>query len=122
MDEYLVPFKEEFYKECNTINFFLNLLEEIRIQIEFFGYICEKDYKIILERAELGIKHLDLLKKNLEVYKDEPSNLFLVENQLIKYIYLYYSSFKNTYPNIISPIKKNIITINQNIKNTKKIF
>ena len=120
MDEYLVPFKEEFYKECNTINFFLNLLEEIRIQIEFFGYICEKDYKIILERAELGIKHLDLLKKNLEVYKDEPSNLFLVENQLIKYIYLYYSSFKNTYPNIISPIKKNIITINQNIKNTKK--
>ena len=47
MDENLVPFKDNFYKECNTINFFLNLLTEIQSQIEFFEYICEKDFKLL---------------------------------------------------------------------------
>ena len=47
MDEYLVPFKEEFYKECNTINFFLNLLKEIQTQVEFFGLYVKKTLKFL---------------------------------------------------------------------------
>ena len=120
MDENLVPFKNEFYKECNTINIFLNLLGEIQTQIEFFGYICEKDIKIILERAEYGLKYLKIFKTNLELYKDEPSNLFLIEKKLIKYVYIYYSIFKNTNQGFVTTIKKNIEPITQNIKNTKK--
>ena len=120
MDENLVPFKNEFYKECNTINIFLNLLGEIQTQIEFFGYICEKDIKIILERAEYGLKYLKIFKTNLELYKDEPSNLFLIEKKLIKYVYIYYSTFKNTNQGFVTTIKKNIEPITQNIKNTKK--
>ena len=119
MDDNLVPFKDDFYKECNTINFFLKLLEEIQTQIEFYGHICEKDYKIIMERAENGLKYLKILKNNLKIYKDEPSNLFLIENQLIKFSNLYFSSFKNIFPDFESSIKKNISKINQNIKNTK---
>ena len=120
MDENLVPFKNEFYKECNTINIFLNLLGEIQTQIEFFGYICEKDIKILLERAEYGLKYLKIFKTNLELYKDEPSNLFLIEKKLIKYAYIYYSTFKNTNQGFVATIKKNIEPITQNIKNTKK--
>ena len=120
MDENLVPFKNEFYKECNTINIFLNLLGEIQTQIEFFGYIYEKDIKIILERAEYGLKYLKIFKTNLELYKDEPSNLFLIEKKLIKYVYIYYSTFKNTNQGFVTTIKKNIEPITQNIKNTKK--
>ena len=119
MDENLVPFKEEFYKECNTINIFLNLLGEIQTQIEFFGYICEKDIKIILERAEYGLKYFKIFKKNIEVYKDEPSNLFLIESMIVKYVYLYHSTFKNIYQNFAPMIKKSIEPITQNIKNTK---
>ena len=90
MDDNLVPFKDDFYKECNTINFFLKLLEEIQTQIEFYGHICEKDYKIIMERAENGLKYLKILKNNLKIYKDEPSNLFLIENQLSNKINIFF--------------------------------
>ena len=92
MDENLVPFKDNFYKECNTINFFLNLLKEIQTQIEFFGYTCEKDSKILSTRSENGIKSLEVIKANIKIYKNEPSNLYLIVNELIKFLYLYYSS------------------------------
>ena len=120
MDEKLTPFKNDFYKECTIINFFLRLLDEISTQIEFFGYICKKDIKIIYERSETGLKHSQILEKNLKIYKDEPSNLFLIVNQLIKLLYIYYSSFKNIYLDFESSIKKNISPIHQKIKDIKR--
>ena len=120
MDEKLVLFKDDFYKECNTINFFLNLLKEIQTQIEFFDYICEKDFKILSLRAEKGLKYLEVLKKNIKNYNDEPSNLYLIEEQLIKYLYIYYSSFKNIYSDYLSSIKPNLKPININLENTRK--
>ena len=46
--------------------------------------------------------------------------LFLIEKKLIKYVYIYYSTFKNTNQGFVTTIKKNIEPITQNIKNTKK--
>ena len=120
MDENLVKFKDDFYKECNTINFFLKLLDEIHMQIKFFEYICEEDFKIVSERAENGLNYLKKFKKELKKLKDEPSNLFLIENQLIKFLYLYYSSFNTKYPHFESSIKKNISPIKENIESIKK--
>ena len=120
MDKNLVPFKDDFYKECNTINFFLNILKEIQTQIEFFDYICEKDFKILSLRAEKGLKYLEILKKNIQNYKDEPSNLYLIEEQLIKYLYIYYSSFKNIYSDYLSSIKSNLKPIKVNLENSRK--
>ena len=120
MDENLVPFKEEFYKECNTINIFLNLLGEIQTQIEFFGYICEKDFKILATRAENGLKNIDVIKTNLKKYKNEPSNLFLIESELLKFLYIYYSSFKNIYQDYLNSFKSNFAPINANIETIRK--
>ena len=120
MDESLVPFKDKFYKECNTINFFINLLEEIHTQIKFYEYICEKDFEISSGKTEYGLKKLEVLKKELKVYKNEPSNLNLVLNRLIKILYLYYSSFKNNKKEFLSSFKNDIEKITEDIKNTKK--
>ena len=120
MDENLVPFKDNFYKECNTINFFLNLLKEIQTQIEFFGYTCEKDSKILSTRSENGIKSLDVIKANIKIYKNEPSNLYLIINELIKFLYLNYSSLKNLYKDHLKMIKSYISKINSSIEATRK--
>ena len=120
MDENLIPFKDNFYKECNTINFFLNLLKEIQTQVEFFGYICEKDFKILATRAENGLKNIDVIKKNLKKYKNEPSNLFLIESELLKFLYIYYSSFKNIYQDYLKSFKSNFAPINANIETIRK--
>ena len=120
MDENLVPFKDNFYKECNTINFFLNLLKEIQTQIEFFGYTCEKDSKILSTRSENGIKSLDVIKANIKIYKNEPSNLYLIVNELIKFLYLNYSSLKNLYKDHLKMIKSYISKINSSIEATRK--
>ena len=120
MDENLIPFKDNFYKECNTINFFLKLLKEIQTQIEFFGYTCEKDFKILSTRSENGIKSLDVIKANIKIYKNEPSNLYLIEDDLIKFLYIYYSSIKNLYKDHLKPIKSYITKINSNIETTRK--
>ena len=120
MDENLVPFKDNFYKECNTINFFLNLLKEIQTQIEFFGYTCEKDSKILSTRSENGIKSLDVIKANIKIYKNEPSNLYLIEDDLIKFLYIYYSSIKNLYKDHLKMIKSYISKINSSIEATRK--
>jgi len=120
MDENLLPFKDNFYKECNTINFFLKLLKEIQTQIEFFGYTCEKDFKILSTRSENGIKSLDVIKANIKIYKNEPSNLYLIEDDLIKFLYIYYSSIKNLYKDHLKPIKSYITKINSNIETTRK--
>ena len=120
MDENLIPFKEEFFKECTTISFFINVLKEIQTQIEFFGYICEKDYKIYTNKAEKCLKNIEILKSNIKNYKDEPSNLYQIENQLIKFLYIYSSNLKKIYPKCLSSIKPNITPINQNIENTRK--
>ena len=120
MDENLLLFKDNFYKECNTINFFLKLLKEIQTQIEFFGYICEKHLKIHLERSENGIINLDVIKANIKIYKNEPSNLYLIEDELIKFLYIYYSSLKNFYKDHLKPIKSFISSINSSIETTRK--
>ena len=120
MDENLIPFKDNFYKECNTINFFLNLLKEIQTQVEFFGYICEKDFKILATRAENGLKNIDVIKTNLKKYKNEPSNLFLIESELLKFLYIYYSSFKNIYQDYLNSFKSNFAPINANIETIRK--
>ena len=121
MDENLIPFKDNFYKECNTINFFLNLLKEIQTQVEFFGYICEKDFKILATRAENGLKNIDVIKTNLKKYKNEPSNLFLIESELLKFLYIYYSSFKNIYQDYLNSFKSNFAPINANIDSPNAI-
>ena len=71
MDENLIPFKDYFYKECTTISFFINVLKEIEVQIGFYGYICEKDFKIFTEKAEKSLKNIEILKNiktNLLIY------------------------------------------------------
>ena len=120
MDENLVPFKDNFYKECNTINFFLNLLTEIQSQIEFFEYICEKDFKLLSSVAEQGLKSIGVYKNNLKKYKNEPSNLYQVTNYLMKFLYIYYSSFKNIYQDYLLSLKKNITPIKSNVENIRK--
>lgn len=120
MDENLIPFKDYFYKECTTISFFINVLKEIEVQISFYGYICEKDFKIFTEKAEKSLKNIEILKSNIKKYKDEPSNLYLISRQLIKFLYIFSSSFKKMYPECLSSIKSNIKPIIQNIKNTRK--
>ena len=37
----------------------------IKTQIEFYGYICEKDFRIFSHKAEKGLKHLEILKTSL---------------------------------------------------------
>jgi hypothetical protein len=120
MDENLVPFKDNFYKECNTINFFLNLLTEIQSQIEFFEYICEKDFKLLSSVAEQGLKSIGVYKNNLKKYKNEPSNLYQVTNYLMKFLYIYYSSFKNIYQDYLLSLKKNITPNKSNVENIRK--
>ena len=83
MDENLIPFKDNFYKECNTINFFLKLLKEIQTQIEFFGYTCEKDSKILSTRSENGIKSLEVIKANIKIYKKIILIIFVILITLI---------------------------------------
>ena len=120
MDENLIPFKDNFYKECTTINFFINLLKEIQNQIDFFGYICEKDTKILSERSENGIKSLDVLKENIKIYKSEPSNLYSIVNELLKFLYIYYVSFKNIHKDYSTSIKPNIAKIKSHLETTRK--
>ena len=120
MDENLVPFKDQFYKECNAINFSINLLEEIHTQIKFYEYICEKDFEISSEKTEYGLKKIKDLKKKLKDYKNEPSNVNLILSRLIKFLYVYYSSFNKNNSDFLSSLKKNMEKIKKDIKNTKK--
>jgi len=115
-----MPYKDLFYKECKMIDFFAKALDEIKTQIEFYGYICEKDYKIFTYKAEKSLKKLLNLKMNLSKYKDEPSNLYLAENELIKILHIYYSTYKKLYPDCLKPIKLSINPITQNLENVKK--
>ena len=120
MDENLVPFKDQFYKECNAINFSINLFEEIHTQIKFYEYICEKDFEISSEKTEYGLKKIKDLKKKLKDYKNEPSNVNLILSRLIKFLYVYYSSFNKNNSDFLSSLKKNMEKIKKDIKNTKK--
>ena len=120
MDENLLPYKEDFYKECNIIDFFVKTLNEIKTQIEFYGYICEKDYNIFSQKADKYLKKIKILKSNLIQYKDEPSNLYLVEEQVIKGLHIYYSTYKKLYPDCLQSIKASVQPITQNLENTKR--
>ena len=120
MEEDLLPYKEEFFKECKIIDYFLKTLDEIKYQIEFYGYICEKDYKIFSNLAEKTLKNLETLKSNLSPYKDEPSNLYLMENEILKILTIYYTTNKNLYPDCLKSIKSSINPIAKNLENTKK--
>ena len=120
MEEDLLPYKEEFFKECKIIDYFLKTLDEIKYQIEFYGYICENDYKIFSNLAEKTLKNLETLKSNLSPYKDEPSNLYLMENEILKILTIYYTTNKNLYPDCLKSIKSSINPIAKNLENTKK--
>ena len=48
MEEKLLQYKDDFNKECKIIDFFVKTLNEIKIQIDFYGYLCEKDFKIFI--------------------------------------------------------------------------
>ena len=61
-----------------------------------------------------------MLKKNLSPYKDEPSNLYLVENECLKVLQIYYTTYKNLYPNCFKSIKGSIRPIAKNMENAKK--
>ena len=120
MEEELLPYKGDFHKECDVIDFFVKTLNEIKTQIEFYGYICEKDYKIFSYKAEKGLKKLEILKQKITIYKDEPSNLYLIENELLKGLHIYYSTYKKLYPECFKSIKSSIKPICQNLENVKK--
>ena len=121
MEEDLFMYKDIFYKEYNIIDFFVKTLDEIKTQIEFYGYICEKDFRIFSHKAEKGLKHLESLKASLSSYKDEPSNLFFIENELvIKVLHIIFSTYKKLYPDCLKSIKLSIIPLCQNLENTKK--
>ena len=120
MEEELLVYSNHFYKECNTIDFFVKTLDEIKTQIEFYGYICEKDFKIFTYKAEKSLKKLLNLKMNISKYKDEPSNLYLVENELIKILQICYSTYKKLYPDCLKTVKISIIPITHNLENVKK--
>ena len=120
MEKELLPYKDDFYKECNIIDFFVKTLDEIKMQIEFYGSLCEKDYKIFSTNAEKNLKNLEVLKSNLSKYKDEPSNLYLAESETIKFIEIYYSSCKNLYPDCLKSIKGSIGPSSKRIENAKR--
>ena len=63
---------------------------------------------------------MDVIKANIKIYKNEPSNLYLIEDDLIKFLYIYYSSIKNLYKDHLKPIKSYITKINSNIETTRK--
>ena len=87
-----MQYKDDFNKECKIIDFFVKILNEIKIHIEFYGFLCEKDFKIFTQIAEKNLKQINVLKTDLSVYKDEPSNLYLVESEIIKVIQFYFST------------------------------
>ena len=120
MEEALLPYKDNFKKECNIIDFFVKILNEIKTQIEFYGYICEKDFQLFSHKAERIIKNVGILKKNISSFKDEPSNLYLLENQCLKFLQIYYSTFQKLYPDILTSVKTSIAPIAQNLENAKK--
>ena len=120
MEESLLIYKDTFYKECNIIDFFVKSLDEIKTQIEFYGYICEKDFKIFSYIAENGLKHLEILKENISEYKDEPSHLFLIQNELlIKVLHIFFSACKKLFPDCLKSIKLSISPLCQHLENTK---
>ena len=119
MEEKLLQYKDDFNKECKIIDFFVKTLNEIKIQIDFYGYLCEKDFKIFTQIAEKNLKKIHVLKTNLSVYKDEPSNLYLVGSEIIKVIQIYFSTYKKLYPDCLKSIKANINPITRNLENTK---
>ena len=118
MEEKLLQYKDDFNKECKIIDFFVKTLNEIKIQIDFYGYLCEKDFKIFTQIAEKNLKKIHVLKTNLSVYKDEPSNLYLVGSEIIKVIQIYFSTYKKLYPDCLKSIKANINPITRNLENT----
>ena len=120
MEEDLLPYKEDFYKECKIIDFFVKTLDEIKVQIEFYGSICEKEFKIFSNKAEKDLENLNNLKSNISKFKDEPSNLFLVENEIIKYLTIYYSTYKNLYPECFKSIKSSVDSTARNLEKAKK--
>ena len=120
MEEGLLPYKDAFYKECTIIDFFIKTLNEIKIQIEFYGYICEKDFQLFSHKAERIIKNIGVLKTNISSFKDEPSNLYLLENQCLKFLQIYYSTFQKLYPDCFNSVKTSIGPIAQNLENAKK--
>ena len=119
MEEKLLQYKDDFHKECNIIDFFVKTLNEVKIQIEFYGYLCEKDFKIFTQIAEKNLKKINVLKTNLSSYKDEPSNLYLVESEIIKVMQIYFTTYRKLYPDCWKSIKGNINPIASNLENTK---
>ena len=119
MEEKLLQYKDDFNKECKIIDFFVKTLNEIKIQIDFYGYLCEKDFKIFTQIAEKNLEKVHILKNQLSNYKDEPSNLYLVGSEIIKVIQIYFSTYKKLYPDCLKSIKANINPITRNLENTK---
>ena len=120
MEEDLLPYKGDFYKECKIIDFFVKTLDEIKAQIEFYGYICEKEFKIFSNKAEKDLENLSNLKLNISKFKEEPSNLFLVENEIIKFLSIYYSTYKSLYPGCFKSIKSSVNSSARNLEKAKK--
>ena len=120
MEEKLLQYKDDFNKECKIIDFFVKALNEVKIQIEFYGYLCEKDCKIFTQIAEKNLEKVHILKNQLSNYKDEPSNLYLVGSEIIKVIQIYFSTYRKLYPDCLKSIKANINPIAKNLENTKK--
>ena len=119
MEERLLQYKDDFNKECKIIDFFVKTLNEIKIQIEFYGFLCEKDCTIFTQIAEKNLKKINILKNELSIYKDEPSNLYLVGSEIIKVMQIYFSTYKKLYPDCFKSIKPNIKPISKNLENTK---
>ena len=69
--------------------------------------------------AEKNLKKIHLLKTNLSIYKDEPSNLYLVGSEIIKVMKIYFSTYRKLYPDCLKSIKANINPIANNLENTK---
>ena len=71
-------------------------------------------------KPEKNLKKLNVLKTNLSDYKDEPSNLYLFESEIIKVMQIYFSTYRKLYPDCLKSIKGSIKPIVNNLENTKK--
>ena len=118
----LLKYKKDFYQEYSSIDFFVKTLEEVKSQINFYGSLCKKEYDILYKGAEKTLINLQSLESNIIKYKDDPSNLYLIQKELIQIMHIHYSAYKQYYPECLKAIGTKYQNISKELEEDKNIF
>ena len=120
MTENLKLYEKDFHYECKKIEFFCSIINEITFQLEFFVKLAGKDLEISSKTLNPTLKLINNYRQTVLIYKNEPSNLYIIIDKFLSFVELVVALFCNDLKDCYEILHENIPKISNKLKNIKE--